>query len=97
MASSAKRVRRSRAQWQELIERGERSPLGILGFCRAEGISSASFYSWRQRLGQAPVTAPTGAEPAFVDLGTLGEAATTGGWEMELDLGAGVVLRLRRR
>jgi hypothetical protein len=38
MASGTeRRARRSRAQWQTLIERGERSPLGIGAFCRAEG------------------------------------------------------------
>jgi hypothetical protein len=36
-------------------------------------------------------------DPAFLDLGTLAESAsnqTT--WDIELELGAGVVLRLRR-
>lgn len=38
------RVRRSHAQWQCLIERAERSPLSTAAFCRAESISTASFY-----------------------------------------------------
>jgi hypothetical protein len=42
---------------------------------------------------------PANTRPAFVDLGTLGEApaAQAGGWDIELELEAGVVLRLRRR
>jgi|ABPQ01.1.fsa_nt_gi hypothetical protein len=102
MASGTeRRARRSRAQWQTLIERGERSPLGIGAFCHAEGVSTASFYSWRKRLresapedGSAAVGAPA---PAFLDLGALhGADGDAGRWDIELALGDGVVLRLRR-
>ena len=96
-------LRRSPAQWQALIERAERSGLAVVEFCRREGISTGSFYSWRKRLAGATMGAvparPANTRPAFVDLGTLGEApaAQAGGWEIELELEAGVVLRLRRR
>ena len=102
MASGTeRRARLSRAQWQTLIERGERSPLGIGAFCRAEGVSTASFYNWRKRLresapndGSATAGAPA---PAFLDLGALGAAdGGAGCWDIELALGDDVVLRLRR-
>ena len=69
MAAVISRVRRSRAQWQSLVERAERSPLGIRQFCRHEGVSSASFYAWRRRLGAGapqalPTAAPTGETPS---------------------------------
>jgi transposase-like protein len=104
MAAVISRVRRSRAQWQSLVERAERSGLGVGQFCRHEGVSTASFYAWRRRLGAGapqalPAAQPTG-EAAFLDLGTLRAGAATDagtGWEIELDLGAGAVLRLRRR
>ena len=97
METQAGPVRRSLAQWQELIARGERSGLPVAAFCRREGISTASFYTWRKRLGGA--AAPQAAAPAFVELGTLpgGAGARGGGWDIELELEAGVVLRLRRR
>ena len=102
MATSNRRARRSRAQWQGLIERAARSPLSIGAFCGSEGISTASFYSWRRRLGAiAPgraVAAATGEGGAFLELGVLGsEAASPAPWDIELELGAGLVLRLRRR
>lgn len=99
MGSTEKRARRSRAQWQSVIERGERSSLGVLGFCRAEGIGTASFYKWRQRLavGAASETLAPVTEPRFLDLGPLVSAsANAAAWDIELELGAGVVLRLRR-
>ena len=101
MATLGSGARRSRAQWQSLIARAERSPLSVRAFCAAQGISTASFYLWRQRLGedqerQAPAAA------SFLDLGALAAQAGAGaegggGWEIELALGDGLVLRLRRR
>ena len=99
MGTTEKRTRRSRAQWQAVITRAERSPLGVAAFCRGEGIGTASLYSWRRRLAEgAPDAAPAPrGEPAFLDLGALTGATTTGAaWDIELELGAGVVLRLRR-
>jgi hypothetical protein len=83
--------RRSEAQWRALIERFRSSGLGVEAFCRAESISAASFYRWRQR----SLGAPSGAEhraPRFFDLGALGGGER---WELELELGGGRVLRLR--
>jgi hypothetical protein len=102
MATSNRGARRSPAQWQGLIERAARSPLSIGAFCGSEGISTASFYSWRRRLGEvAPsraVAEAAGEGGAFLELGVLGSEATgPAPWDIELDLGAGLVLRLRRR
>jgi putative transposase len=103
MGAEVGAIRRSRAQWQALLARAASSGLSVSAFCRREGISSASFYQWRKRLAGATVqelpARPAMASPAFVDLGTLGEAASAdrAGWDIELELEAGVVLRLRRR
>ena len=102
MATTKRRRRRSHAQWQGLIERAAHSPLSIEAFCRAEDISTASFYSWRKRLearmpSAAMVETPT-EDGAFLELGVLGsEAASPAPWDIELELDAGVILRLRRR
>jgi len=66
MASSTQRRQRSRAQWQLLIERAERSALSITAFCQGEGVSTASFYAWRKRLAgsaQQAAAAVDGAPP----------------------------------
>lgn len=102
--TSGSRARRNRAQWQALIERGERSPLGIAAFCAGEDISTASYYAWRKRLSRtAPTPGPSEsgglseAAASFVDLGVLGVGGgAPGNWDIELALGEGVVLRLRR-
>ena len=99
MSAIAKRNHRSRAQWQALIARAEHSELSVTEFCRRESVSTASFYSWRNRLSTnaESVSRPTSVGGDFIDLGTLGDGKdSTSPWLIELELGAGMVLRLRR-
>jgi predicted DNA-binding transcriptional regulator AlpA len=99
MATTNTGVRRRRAEWQALLERAERSRLSTVAFCAAEGISTASFYLWRKRRrAPAPVALDSEASAAaFLDLGVLSAPRADGpSWDLELDLGGGVVLRLRR-
>lgn len=84
-SSRARRVRRSRAEWEWILERSE--------FCRREGISEATFAHWRGRLGASPV-----ARYDFVELEPMSLATARpaiGPVEMELSLPGGVRLRLR--
>ena len=88
------RKRRSVAQGRALVERGQRSGLSVTAFCRGEEISPASYFRWRERLVRDTAVQETRtAATGFIDLGTLGAGRA---WELEIDLGAGVVLRLRR-
>jgi hypothetical protein len=102
MAVVGSGARRSRGQWQSLIARAERSPLSVRAFCAAQGISTASFYLWRKRLGVEREQEEAPGAASFLDLGALAAHAGAGadcasGWELELALGDGLVLRLRRR
>ena len=38
------------AAWRRRVRRFERSGLTVVGFCDREGVSTASFYRWRNRL-----------------------------------------------
>jgi hypothetical protein len=99
MPSISKRVRRSRTQWRALIARAEHSELSVTEFCRRESVSTASFYTWRNRLRASTesVSPPTAVGGEFIDLGILGDPGSNATpWLIELDLGAGMVLRLRR-
>lgn len=98
------RARRTAAQWRKLIERFDRSGQTRGKFCAAHGLALSTFDLWRRKLGetQAPAhEAPP--ESLFVELTNATEpsgpsrtTAGVGAWEVELELGAGVVLRLRR-
>ncbi len=99
------RTQRSPAQWQALFERFSASGESATAFWRHASISASSFYRWRQKLDRAHV-APVAAPPpraAFIDAGALaGESQTWTDlqpqanalpWDIELDLGTGIVLR----
>ncbi len=87
--TTRRRTRRSRDEWQRLIKEQADSGLTQSGFCKANGIGLASFQNWKRRLAaEAP------SEPWY-ELGTLSRSASAG-WDIELELGDGICLRLRR-
>jgi len=100
MANTPRKWRRRTAgQWQALLERQLASGQSIEAFCREESVTTASFYRWRKQLSQRPSAEEMSKRdespaPAFVDLGAL-VGGSRGGWELELALGEGLVLRLR--
>ena len=97
------RVRRTAAQWRKLVEQFERTGQTRGRFCAANGLAPSTFDRWRRKLSATPApVAEARPEPLFVEptppAPTQTSAASTGteAWEAELELGAGVVLRLRR-
>ena len=90
-AKTRKRTRRTAAEWRAIIARHEASGLACEAFCAAEGIGSSAFWRWRRRLAEEDARVGNGG-PMFVELSGAGAAS----WAAELDLGGGVVLRVRR-
>jgi transposase-like protein len=90
---------RTRSEWEALIARYERSGLSRKRFCAEASVPVSSLDYWRSKLRQearqAPSTLATTAKtkPGFIELPSI---AAGPGWDMELELGGGVVLRLRR-
>ena len=98
-----RRARRTAAQWRKLIERFDRSGQTRGKFCAAHGLALSTFDLWRRKLGETQAPAHEDPREAlFVELTNPAQTLTsrtssqTGGWEVELELGAGMVLRLRR-
>ena len=81
--------RRSQAEGERLVAEYEAGDLGRKAFCAARSISVNTLDYWRKRVRRHRTPAAAG----FVEL-----APTTdgGGLEIELDLGGGAVLRIRR-
>jgi hypothetical protein len=97
--SPRRRVRRSREQWRELLAQFEQSGQTRERFCAEQGLSVGSFMQWQRKLGEPVAAAANAAEEAvFIELARAEVLAATPPqpWELELQLGAGVVLRLRR-
>jgi hypothetical protein len=77
-------------------------------FCAREGLSTSSFYRWRERLRRSDTSlaVPRGranaigvpAAPGFIDLGDLARPScrTEVGLQLRLELGGGLVLQITR-
>ena len=87
-----KRTRRTAAEWRSIMARHEAGGLTCEVFCAAEGIGRSAFWRWRRRLADEDAAVAGNGAPTFVELAETGTAS----WDAELDLGAGVVLRVRR-
>lgn len=87
--SRATAARRGRVDGERLVAEYEASDLGRKSFCEAQSISVSTLDYWRKRVrGRAAVSASS-----FVE---LTPNADGGGLDIELDLGGGAVLRIRR-
>jgi len=107
MSRQAERYRRrTSAEWQAIIERQAASGLNQEAFCACEGIALSTFARWKSRLSASVVARRQGQStpsPLFAELTLPAEARSRGpvtpaepGWDIELELGAGVCLRIRR-
>ncbi len=84
--SRPSRVVRSATEWSTIMADFERSGMSRKRFCESLGLSPKTFSSWRCRLR------PGGGKGSFVELAP----PAVSGWDVELELGDGVVLRVRR-
>jgi transposase-like protein len=97
-----RRRKRSEATWRELFSRQAASGVTVAEFCRDAGINAGLFRRWRSVLmrsgsrgeGASKEKAVTHTAAPFIELGGLGSGGTH--FEVRLELGAGVVLRVTR-
>ena len=97
------RQRRTRQEWQALLDEQPRSGLSIQRFCQSEGITTSSFYRWRTKLrrGESSAPDPLGAVESMADSPWIAltppaaQPDETVAWDVELSLPRGVVLRMR--
>ena len=95
--AQTRRVRRTRKQWQQIINEYESDNLTQKEFCAKHNLGIVSFNKWFHRLKQQP------QDSGFVALSSPNAVATkqtpmepqqTRGLEVRLELGDGLVLHL---
>ena len=99
-----KHVRRSASDWRALMQDFSRSGETRVQFCERHGLTLSTFAWWRSHLRrESAAVSNTTSAPAsalFVELAPDDEtkpiAAVATHWDVELELGRGVFLRLRR-
>ena len=96
--------RRSADEWRSLIDEQQRSGQSQAAFCHQRGVSLSSFGYWRRKLkSPMPAAAPEGeASPLWIEWPASADCRTPPpnsrqqpAWDLELDLGNGLQLRLR--
>lgn len=93
--AATRRVRRTASDWEQIFAAFEHSGLSQTAFCRREGLALSTFQHWKRRLAACEQTQPSPEQPAMIELGSLDDRSA--GWEVEIKLGDGVSLTLRRR
>ena len=90
------RVMRTQRQWKALLEEFNNSGLTRSAFCKKHRIATSSLYRWQQLLAEQSDQATD-----FIDV-TQPLSSTApptpaldNDWQVELELGAGIVLKLR--
>ncbi len=87
--------RRTREQWQQLIQDWQASGMSIASFCSRQDLTESNFYYWRKIL--QPESEPTQTEaPTWIAISDESDNDIQQTWQMELSLPGGAVLRIGR-
>ncbi len=85
--------RKSREEWVVLMADYEVGDLPQREFCERHEVAYSTFGYWRKQLC-SPATASERPSEPFLELPSLVSNENTE-WRMELDLGSGMILRVR--
>jgi putative transposase len=85
------KIRRSRTQWQALIDRQPDSGLTIANYCAEHNITVSGFYQWRKKLCGNPEVQSAPSDWLSV---SHSPSSSEEKWQIELSLPGGVTLRM---
>jgi len=99
-SSRKPRIVRSKATWQQIIKQYDSNSQTQADFCRERDIAPMSFYKWRQRLSKET------RSDHFIDISQSmvsikpieqqpSSPTESSPWQVELELGQGIILRVR--
>jgi len=100
--ATSRHPRKSAAQWHQIVEAQLTSGLSAPKFCKEKSIPYASFINWKKKL-TGSASAPIDTPPTFIELtpDPDTDSPNAGSFTgqsvcIELDLGAGIQLRISR-
>ena len=88
-------VRRSRKQWESLIDEQQQSGLTQVQFCLKNNLALSSFCNWKHRLSENVEHKLPAEDSNWLSLPEQ-LFSPSGNWKIELDLGGGICLRLNQ-
>lgn len=93
MTSPEEKKRSPRRDWRALVDLQANSGLSVRAFCESHGLSTTYFYARRRELRPSAAPIQSFESSEFV---ALPISASPTALDVELSLGDGVVLRVRR-
>jgi len=90
--TASSNTRRDRTAWEQLMAQYEASDLSQRIFCEQHGLAYSTFGYWRKQLRQSLHNENQHASLIELPMLSTGESRD---WRVELDLGKGMVLRLK--
>lgn len=93
MTQSQRRPRKTKTQWQAILADFHQSNLSASAYCQEQGLAYGTFAKWRQRLAQVE---PAEKTAELIELMSPVPVAPSkpGHWQVELELGNGMTLRV---
>jgi hypothetical protein len=85
------KTRRTRQQWQQLINEQPDSGLTLHDYCQQNHLTLSGFYLWRKKLSAESENA---SAADWLSLPAADLPGHTGDWQIELLLPGGVTLRM---
>ena len=94
--TGARGVRRSAAQWSQLVQAYLQSGVTQREFCASNGLAPSSFYKALSRYRSGDSKMPAAVDAPFAAVSLDGGAASPG-WDVEIELSPSVFIRMRTR
>jgi hypothetical protein len=91
-------VHRTPKQWHQLVNEFDPSQQTIHAYCKKNSIGTSSFYKWKASLCVVPESTEKEDVPTFVPIQAHlpSRASQAPEWDLELELGHGIILRLSK-
>ena len=94
---NGRRIWRSAQQWREIFSEFAQSGQTRERICAERNLKLSTFSRWRKRLrDDSHAVAANTEDSMFVELASQTRKPSGVSWDVELELGGGVVLRLRQ-
>lgn len=89
-AKTKERRYHNESTWRQLIAEWSDSGLGQQAFCNQHGVGYSTFCKWKKRI----LSSGDRSGPELIEIKLPAEPVAA--WDVELELGEGVILRVRR-